>query len=121
MTDIAVKCPQCRAKLRASESNVGKKIKCPKCATIFVLARPESSSDSAPVSAVPPELAAKKQRPCGADGIARDWEPGDLILELYEVIKLPGTKHGYAEGALPGGLSRKLQSVRFAEHLSREG
>jgi WD40 repeat protein len=41
-----------------------------------------------------------QERPCGEDGIPLDWEPGDVILDLYEVIKLPGTKNGYAEGGM---------------------
>jgi WD40 repeat protein/serine/threonine protein kinase len=41
-----------------------------------------------------------KERPRGEDGIPLDWEPGDVILDLYEVGRLPGTKHGYAEGGM---------------------
>lgn len=48
--------------------------------------------------AAPKAADGARDRPRGADGIPRDWEPGDLILDLYEVIPLPGTRHGYAEG-----------------------
>src|SRR4051794_39565302 len=44
--------------------------------------------------------AATVARAHGADGIPLDWEPGDAILDLYEVIPLPGTKRGYAEGGM---------------------
>ncbi len=36
----------------------------------------------------------------GEDGILLDWEPGEVILDLYDVVKLPGTTRGYAEGGM---------------------
>src|ERR1051326_3637687 len=42
MADVSVKCPQCQAKLKAPESRIGKKIKCPKCTTSFVLVRTDN-------------------------------------------------------------------------------
>ena len=59
---------------------------CKKCGTRFVIS-------DAPIG---PSVAAPS-RPCGEDGIPLTWEPGDTILDLYEVRPFSETKK-YIEG-----------------------
>jgi WD40 repeat protein len=77
------------------------------------------------------------RRPRGDDGVPRDWVPGDVILDLYEVRELPGMERGYAEGgmgrvnlvwhrgwqmqlAVKSVRPDKLQSHRYLECFQRE-
>jgi predicted Zn finger-like uncharacterized protein len=41
-----VQCPECNAKLRTEVSNVGKRVKCPKCSQRFILGLPEQPTVS---------------------------------------------------------------------------
>lgn len=77
---VIVSCPRCATRYQIDELQRGLKLKCKKveCGGTFVV----------------------EERPRGTDGIPLDWEPGDVILDLYEVIELPGTKQGYAEGGM---------------------
>ncbi len=91
MALIIVSCPECTSQYQTEEAHLGKKAKCKNetCGVTFLLGEARAGS-----------LAAAHARALGPDGILRDWEPGDVILDLYEVIRLPRTKHGYAEGGM---------------------
>jgi len=99
MTKITVPCPKCPARWNFDEAHRGKKGKCPKCGATLVIAGASmgqpvaGGATAAPVEPAPKGPDTAKERPRGADGIPRDWEPGD-------VIALPGTKDGYAEGGM---------------------
>jgi predicted Zn finger-like uncharacterized protein len=97
MAVFKVSCPRCATGYQLDEALLGKAVKCKSCRTTFRVGGPPSAAAAAPA---PTEANAAKERPRGADGIPRDWEPGDVILDLYEVGRLPGTKHGYAEGGM---------------------
>jgi tetratricopeptide (TPR) repeat protein len=89
MAVIHVACPRCATGYKVEEVHRGKKAKCKKCGAKFGIG-------DAPTG---PPVAAK-ERPRGEDGIPIDWEPGDVIFGVYEVIRFPGTKDGYAEGGM---------------------
>jgi len=114
MPKLAVTCPHCQGRNEVDESLRGKNGRCHQCNNTFLMDRPR-----------------------GEDGILRDWEPGDIILDLYEVVQLPGTKDGYAEGgmgrvnlvrhrewskdlAVKSVLPAKSASARDIEHFKTE-
>jgi hypothetical protein len=104
MAVINLSCPQCARSYQIDEVLRGKGGKC-KCGAEFVITDPATNqpTDNVVVASLPPSSTrtdTASNRPRGEDGILRDWEPGDIILDLYEVIKLPGTKDGYAEGGM---------------------
>jgi len=92
MPKFAVTCPHCQKRYEVDDTLRSKKGRCKKCNNSFPLLPPGD--------ATPPLPADTRDRPRGEDGIPLNWEPGDVILDLYEVIKLPGTKDGYAEGGM---------------------
>jgi serine/threonine protein kinase len=71
MAAITVRCPGCGVEYAVDESHLGKKARCnkPSCGQTFTLSRP----------------APAEGRPRGGDGVPLTWEPGDVILDLYEV------------------------------------
>src|SRR4051794_10893883 len=71
MPAVKVRCPGCRTEYTVDDSLLGKTARCkkPACGHRFRLSRPEPAVE----------------RPRGTDGIPLTWEPGDLILDLYEV------------------------------------
>jgi len=97
MAEVRVQCPHCSQGYKVDEAVLGKSGSCKKCKQKFVLQRAVTPG---PGADTPPPVPTLANRPCGPDGIPLDWEPGDVILDLYEVVKLPGTKHGYAEGGM---------------------
>ena len=62
MPKITGHCPQCQARFRVDDSNVGKNARCKKCDTKFVI-----------------------QQAVAEDEVADKWSVGDVILDLYEV------------------------------------
>src|SRR4051794_27937612 len=94
MAIIRGSCRRCSAVYQIDEVHRGKRGRCTNCDATFVI-------DGVPAATVsPPKATRPKARPCGPDGTPLDWEPGDVILDLYEVRKLPGTSCGYAEGGM---------------------
>ena len=106
MAVINISCPQCATGYKIDEAHRGRKTTCKKCGHKFAIGDESmeepvtSASTAAPAAPSPTDADSAKDRPSGADGIPLDWEPGDIILDLYEVVKLPGTKYGYAEGGM---------------------
>src|SRR4051812_47171464 len=103
MPALKVRCPACRAEYTIDESALGKKARCkkPGCGHSFRVGRTDSglpnpaaaSASVSPVGPPAPPLPAEDppgERPRGADGIPRTWEPGDVILDLYEVTGVLG-------------------------------
>ncbi len=96
MAVIVVSCPQCSTRYKIDEAHCGKKAKCKKCGASFeigaTLAGLPVASASTPSPAAPSSkgTATAKERPRGEDGILRDWAPGDVILDLYEVKAILG-------------------------------
>ncbi len=84
MASISVSCPLCATQCTIDDAERGKPVTC------------RNGACGHPFWPDP----ASPERPRGEDGIPRDWEPGDVILDLYEVIQLPGRKLGYAEGGM---------------------
>jgi WD40 repeat protein/serine/threonine protein kinase len=136
MADAFVCCPQCATRSRIDEAKLGKTTSCEKCGASFVLSL--QSTEGLP--ALPPPRRTgdtRTDRPRGSDGIPLDWQVGDVILDLYEVVPLPGTRHGYAEGgmgrvnrvrhrgwnadlAVKSILPAKTASARDVEHFKTE-
>ena len=48
---ISVACPTCGTKLRAPDDAVGKKVKCPKCATLIAVSAPDEEAEAGVSSA----------------------------------------------------------------------
>ncbi len=98
MAIIKVTCPQCREGLSAEDSQVGQKVRCgnPECQTTFVVRNTGSASEQAQSF---PREAGRRKRQIGEDGIPLVWEPGDVILDLYEVRPL-SENQPFAEGGM---------------------
>src|SRR5437588_136423 len=103
MPAVNVRCPACRAECAIDESALGKKARCkrPGCGHPFRLAGTDSgltspgatATSASPVAAAAAPVPAEGrpgERPRGADGIPLTWEPGDVILDLYEVTGVLG-------------------------------
>ena len=72
---VSQTCPKCKIKLRVGDDLAGKKIKCPKCATIFPFSAPEGT---AAITANAP-----------ASGPASKIKPApDAVEELEEIEEL---------------------------------
>src|SRR5262245_37970260 len=96
MAKVPVRCPECGRGGSVDESYLGKRIRCKKCDTSFVLALAQDeagdASSSAPGGASPGSAGAE-------DGVPLTWSPGDVILDLYEVKPFDPEKD-YAEGGM---------------------
>ena len=88
MGTIKVRCPKCGARYSVAESALGKKTTCKKsgCGQSFRLTA--ASEEPKPAAAKAPAPA--DGRPRGEDGVPVIWEPGDVILNLYEVTGVLG-------------------------------
>jgi WD40 repeat protein len=84
MTKVPVCCPSCRAQFLVAGSLLGKRARCKLCLTHFVLARAvdEPTVTSSPWRWVSRMAGGRAAAPGGAAGA---WQPGDVILDLYEV------------------------------------
>jgi predicted Zn finger-like uncharacterized protein len=91
MAAVSVTCPHCQTRYRMEEAVLGKKGRCKKCGNSFVLARANGASPrSAPavVSAARTALQSRQSAEnviISEDGVAGAWQPGDVILNLYEI------------------------------------
>src|SRR6202035_5126856 len=97
MGKIKVSCPKCGAQYPVDEAYLGKKARCKKCQNTFVLTRTDAGGQSpaSPVAAAPgappasSAVAAADQRPGRQfdteDQVPAVWQPGDVLLDLYEV------------------------------------
>src|SRR5262245_30547238 len=69
----------------------------------FDITRPESIAPPPAATevsqAVPAPDTVASDRPHAADGVPLNWQPGDVILDLYEVRPLNET-HAYLEGGM---------------------
>jgi len=84
MAKFSVNCPNCSKSYSIDEANLGRKGKCKVCQTTFVLASaPAQVAQSAPE---PPLESPRAGRQFEAEDQVPDvWQPGDVILDLYEV------------------------------------
>ncbi len=103
MAKVTITCPKCGAQYSVEASKLGKKGKCHKCDTSFVLTRRTEAATRTREAATE-----EVQRPGAPSATAQDeapeiWSVGDVILDVYEVKPLhsdeEGTKH-YAEGGM---------------------
>src|ERR1700730_18494074 len=96
MGKIKVSCPKCGAQYPVDEAYLGKRARCKKCQSTFVLTPTEGGqSPASPVAPAPGALpassavAAADQRPgrqsATEDQVPAVWQPGDVLLDLYEV------------------------------------
>ncbi len=97
MAEVLVQCPNCSQAYKVDEAVLGKSRQCQKCGKKFVLQRADMPG---PKAATPlPAPAAAADRPRGVDGIPLTWQPGDVILDLYEVRKF-SAKKDFIEGGM---------------------
>jgi predicted Zn finger-like uncharacterized protein len=95
MPKVRVHCPNCRSGYDVDEAVLGKKSKCPKCETRFVLTRSAGSVSpgesrtrvQGPEDTVDPS---EVRRFSTEDAVPAVWQPGDVILDLYEVSGVLG-------------------------------
>ena len=91
MAKISVRCPNCQTRYRFDETFEGRKGRCRKCGGVFVATR--RTGDASTVSPKPspsgPALKAP-EREWGEDGVPKVWQPGDVILDLYEITSVLG-------------------------------
>jgi predicted Zn finger-like uncharacterized protein len=59
---VRVPCPQCGTRLKVPAELLGKKVKCPKCSTVFVLSGPADSPNPPPRDPADPDPTDKRQR-----------------------------------------------------------
>jgi WD40 repeat protein/serine/threonine protein kinase len=99
MSAFKVRCPKCRGEYSLDAIWLGKKFLClaSGCGQIFRIAGPEGASpnpgsagaagprEEVDAAQAPNAHAPNERRPRSADGIPLTWEPGDVILDLYEV------------------------------------
>ncbi len=84
MSSVRVRCPKCPSTYVVDEAVLGKKGKCKNCGTSFVLARTD-----APLSRASDEKVARpraSRRFATEADVPAVWEPGDVLLDLYEVL-----------------------------------
>ena len=109
MAKLPILCPStnCGFEGKIDESWVGRVVKCPKCKTKFAAQLIEKAPP--PPTVATSTVAPRPARPVGEDGIPIHWEPGDVILDLYEVREIaPGVPFG------KGGMGR-VNLVRHRE------
>jgi len=87
MAKVRVDCPKCSKSYNIDEANLGKKGKCKACQTTFMLVSVQSqAAQSAPE---PPLESPRAGRQFEAEDQVPDvWQPGDVILDLYEVRRV---------------------------------
>jgi predicted Zn finger-like uncharacterized protein len=96
MSSVRVSCPKCPGHYLVDEAVIGKKGKCKKCGTTFLLARtdaPLSPKHESSATETPGEKAAgpnESWRFLTEDTVPAVWQPGDVILDLYEVSGVLG-------------------------------
>lgn len=88
---IQITCPGCQAKLRAPDTAVGKKTKCPKCQTIVSV---PAGGDSAPAPAAP----VAKSAAAPAAGKAEQWFLQTPDGSQYGPVPRSELDQWYAEG-----------------------
>ena len=91
MAVVSVTCPHCQTRYRMEETVLGKKGRCKKCGTAFVLARADAAAPASAAAVPSAALTAAATRQSAEkviiseDGVSALWAPGDVILNLYEV------------------------------------
>jgi WD40 repeat protein len=91
MAKVPVCCPSCRTLFQVDAALLGKKARCKLCSTHFVLTRlldpgTVASSPWPWLSRTAPASEVVGAGPPGAEAaVAEIWQPGDVILDLYEV------------------------------------
>jgi WD40 repeat protein/serine/threonine protein kinase len=96
MSKVRVSCPKCESGYSVEEALVGKRAKCAKCETKFVL-RPSVyliSGEKSLASPGRPDALSADGRVgrsfTAEDAVPAVWQPGDVILDLYEVTGILG-------------------------------
>ncbi|OHB72477.1 MAG: hypothetical protein A2V70_14405 [Planctomycetes bacterium RBG_13_63_9] len=89
---ISISCPSCRRKFDVSAIHVGRNAKCAKCGTRFQI---ESTAAVAAPAAetqqpLPETPSAAKAGASAEEDVPLEWNPGDVILDLYEVMGVLG-------------------------------
>ena len=91
MTKINVVCPKCQTKYRFDESHEGRKGRCRKCGQVFVATRQAGDASAASPKPSPTDPGPKPlEREFGDGGVPKVWQPGDVILDLYEITDVLG-------------------------------
>jgi predicted Zn finger-like uncharacterized protein len=97
MSKVHIRCPNCQRGYHVEEALLGKTGKCTKCKTRFVM-----SQNGAPVAQPrSPDSASLSEEETGGlkqgrttvqneDDVPAVWQPGDVILDLYEVTGILG-------------------------------
>jgi WD40 repeat protein/serine/threonine protein kinase len=92
MAKVLVRCPNCRTQSRVHAAFLGRKARCKQCRTVFRLAAADlPSTRSSPWPWVVRGMSDRARtpetpRPTPSEpGVADIWQPGDVILNLYEV------------------------------------
>jgi predicted Zn finger-like uncharacterized protein len=97
MARSRVICPNCQKQYQVDDSLLGKRARCAHCKTSFIMPTKEAlaATRSSPwpwvvgnTAAGPPATvvaAEGKGREPAEDGVPEIWEPGDVLLDLYEV------------------------------------
>lgn len=91
MAKVEINCPKCGRGHNVEESWLGRKGRCKKCQNVFVLAKPQPPEvrQADQPSVVRADVAAIDARPnrnfATEEVVPAEWQPGDVILDLYEV------------------------------------
>jgi predicted Zn finger-like uncharacterized protein len=73
---LSLTCPECSGKLKVADNLVGKKIKCPKCSTVFPAAAPEEAA-----------ITAKAPPPAAPERITSAIDSDEDLLDDEEEVK----------------------------------
>jgi predicted Zn finger-like uncharacterized protein len=100
MATVSVTCPTCFARFSVDESHMGKRGRCGRCDTAFLLSKPEDT-DTKTAGASLHHTAGTGTR-AGEAAVPELWDVGRVILGVYEVKWLNPADHRkhYAEGGV---------------------
>lgn len=105
MSDITVHCPKCGKGLKLRDrSRLGRKGKCPKCETVFIMEVPGEAAAATPAAGspeAPVEFAAAPASP--VEGVAAQWVPDAAAPEAAPQPASQGTPYPAPPGQLPPG------------------
>ena len=93
---IITRCPNpaCSKRFKLDESTIGRKARCKKCGTRFVVRAEEGELVSAS-SQIPGEATDSAPDPgnrtfAREEQVPADWRSGDVVLDLYDVMDILG-------------------------------
>ena len=117
---VMVACTECGAKLKVAGTSLGKKMKCPKCAGVFVAALAEAPPLAKPIKKAPPPVAEEEDVPFSFgkedadDDSAKSDNEFDDFKRGFNTLWLPGTDHaGIATQIV---VERQLQENGLSRH-----